>query len=182
MAARHARRARRQGRWSTRQDHAVAPRDVLHGVGYRPHTVQRVALGAAKDGRSRASSTTAPRRPRAYEQFSEALVSAGRVLHACPNVHTRQRLAPMNVDTPTFMRAPGEVSGVFALRIRHGRARGRARHGSGRAAAAQRARTGRGQELPFSSRSSRECYRVAAERSAGAAAIRSRARCAMAAG
>ena len=37
-------------------------------------------------------------------------------------------------------------------------------------------------KLPFSSRSTRECYKAAAERLAGAGAIPSRALCAMAAG
>lgn len=50
-----------------------------------------------------------------YEEFSEALLDASRFLHACPTVATRHRIAPMNVHTPTCMRAPGEASGVFAL-------------------------------------------------------------------
>src|SRR5207249_5489383 len=40
---------------------------------------------------------------------------ASRFLHSCPNVYTRHRIAPMNVHTPTYMRAPGESSGIFAL-------------------------------------------------------------------
>lgn len=35
--------------------------------------------------------------------------------YACPNVRTRYRLVPLDESTPTFMRAPGEASGVFAL-------------------------------------------------------------------
>jgi xanthine dehydrogenase YagR molybdenum-binding subunit len=50
-----------------------------------------------------------------YEEYAEALLNASRFLHACPNVYTRHRIAPMNVNTPTFMRAPGEASGNFAL-------------------------------------------------------------------
>src|SRR5213592_2355623 len=70
----------------------------------------------------------------------------------------------MNVHTPTYMRAPGEVSGIFALesamdelavalkvdpidlRLRNEPERDEFKN------------------LPFSSRSTRECYRVAAER------------------
>lgn len=49
------------------------------------------------------------------QKFSEALLSASQFLHSCPNVYTRHRIAPINVHTPTYMRAPGEASGVFAL-------------------------------------------------------------------
>ena len=53
----------------------------------------------------------------------------------------------MNVHTPTYMRAPGEASGIFALESRHGRACGGAQFRSGRAAPAQRAGAGRVQEV-----------------------------------
>jgi xanthine dehydrogenase YagR molybdenum-binding subunit len=37
------------------------------------------------------------------------------VLYACPNVQTSHHLVRLNVGTPTFMRAPGEATGTFAL-------------------------------------------------------------------
>src|SRR6185503_2997428 len=94
----------------------------------------------------------------------EALLNATRFLHSCPNVHTRHRLAPMNVHTPTWMRAPGEASGVYALECAMDelavaldldpvelRSRNEPSHDEFK-------------KLPFSSRSTRECYRVAGER------------------
>ena len=93
----------------------LSRREMYYGVGYRPHTVQRVALGASRDGRLAALVHDGYQETSTYEEFSEALLNASRFLHSCPNVYTRHRLAPMNVHTPTFMRAPGEASGVFAL-------------------------------------------------------------------
>ena len=142
----------------------LSRREMYYAVGYRPHTIQRVALGASRDGRLTALVHEGTQETSTYEEYSEALVNASRFLHSCPNVHTAQRLAPMNVNTPTYMRAPGEASGVFALesamdelavalgidpvelRLRNEPERDEYKN------------------LPFSSRSTRECYRVAAER------------------
>ena len=124
----------------------LSRREMYYGVGYRPHTVQRVALGASRDGRLAAIVHDGYQETSTYEEFSEALLNASRFLHSCPNVYTRHRIARMNVHTPTYMRAPGEASGVFALEMRHGRARGGAEHRSRRAAPAQRAGAGRVQE------------------------------------
>jgi xanthine dehydrogenase YagR molybdenum-binding subunit len=130
----------------------------------RPHTVQRVTLGASRDGRRAAIVHDGFQETSTYEDFTEALLNPTRFLHSCPNVHTRHRVAPMNVHTPTYMRAPGVVSGIFALesamdelavalnidpielRLRNEPERDEFKN------------------LPFSSRSTRECYRVAAER------------------
>jgi len=137
---------------------------MYYGVGYRPHTVQRVAIGASKDGRLTALIHDGQQETSTYEEYSEALVNASRFLHSCPNVYTRQRIARMNIHTPTYMRAPGECSGVFALEC-----------GMDELAVALkidpvalRVRNEPAQDefkrLPFSSRATRECYRVAAER------------------
>src|SRR5918994_1827601 len=93
----------------------LSRREMYYGVGYRPHTVQRVALGAASHGRPTGILHDGYQETSTYEEFSEALLNASRFLHSCPNVYTRHRLAPMNVHTPTYMGAPGEVSGIFAL-------------------------------------------------------------------
>src|SRR5947207_438425 len=93
----------------------LSRREMYYGVGYRPHTVQRVALGASRDGRLSAILHDGTQETSTYEEYSESLLEPTRFLHSCPNVYTRHRIAPMNVHTPTFMRAPGESSGVFAL-------------------------------------------------------------------
>src|SRR5207249_1816298 len=138
--------------------------EMYYGVGYRPHTVQRVALGASRDGRLAAIVHDGFQETSTYEEFSESLVNASRFLHSCPNVYTRHRIAPMNVHTPTYMRAPGESSGVCALEC----AMDELAVALNVDPVALRLRNEPQQDefkkLPFSSRSTRECYRVAAER------------------
>jgi xanthine dehydrogenase YagR molybdenum-binding subunit len=142
----------------------LSRRDMYYGVGYRPHTVQRVALGASREGRLAAIAHDGHQETSTYEEFSEALLNATRFLHSCPNVQTRHRITRLNVHTPTYMRAPGEASGIFALESAMDelavalnidpvelRLRNEPEHDEFK-------------KLPFSSRSTRECYRAAAER------------------
>src|SRR5205085_12030504 len=142
----------------------LSRREMYYGVGYRPHTVQRVAIGASSDGRLAAIVHDGHQETSTYEEFIEALLNPTRFLHSCPNVYTRHRLAPMNVHTPGHMRAPGEVSGIFALEsamdelavaLNIDPVELRLRNEPEQDESTQR---------PFSSRSTKECYRVAAER------------------
>lgn len=94
---------------------------VLHreqmftNVGYRPATLQKIGLGASKDGKLLGLTHEATGNTSSYEQFTEATVNISRFLYACPSVTTRYRLVPLNVCTPIWMRGPGEATGAFAL-------------------------------------------------------------------
>jgi xanthine dehydrogenase YagR molybdenum-binding subunit len=142
----------------------LSRREMYYGVGYRPHTVQRVALGASRDGRLAALVHDGYQETSTYEEFSEALLHASRFLHSCPNVYTRHRIAPMNVNTPTYMRAPGEASGVFALESAMDELAVALNIDPIELRLRNEPEQDEFKKLPFSSRSTRECYRVAAER------------------
>jgi xanthine dehydrogenase YagR molybdenum-binding subunit len=83
--------------------------------GHRPYTVQRVALGASRDGQLTAIIHEGYAQTSLYEENTESLVSVGRMLYASPNCITKYRLVRGNIQTPLYMRGPGESSGVFAL-------------------------------------------------------------------
>jgi xanthine dehydrogenase YagR molybdenum-binding subunit len=142
----------------------LSRREMYYGVGYRPHTVQRVALGASRDGRLTAILHEGYQENSTYEEFSEALLNASRFLHSCPNVDTRHRLARMNVHTPTYMRAPGEASGVFALESAMDELAVALNLDPVELRLRNEPEIDEFKKLPFSSRSTRECYRAAAER------------------
>jgi xanthine dehydrogenase YagR molybdenum-binding subunit len=142
----------------------LSRREMYYGVGYRPHTVQRVALGASRDGRLAAIIHDGYQETSAYEEFSEALVNASRFLHSSPNVYTRHRVAHMNVHTPTYMRAPGEASGIFALESAMDELAVALNVDPVELRLGNEPQIDDFRKLPFSSRSTRECYRVAAER------------------
>jgi xanthine dehydrogenase YagR molybdenum-binding subunit len=142
----------------------LSRREMYYGVGYRPHTVQHVALGASRDGRLAAIVHEGHQETSSYEEFSEALLNASRFLHSCPNVYTRHRIARMNVHTPTYMRAPGEASGVFALESAMDELAVALNIDPVELRLRNEPEQDEFKKLPFSSRSTRECYRAAAER------------------
>jgi len=142
----------------------LSRRQMFAGTGCRAETWQRVALGATRDGRLTSIVHEATAETSTYEQHTESTLSATRFLHASPNVRTGYRLVPLHVHTPNHMRAPGEASGVFALEC----ALDELAHEIGLDPVELRLRNEPEQDdewgLPFSSRSTRECYRVGAER------------------
>jgi xanthine dehydrogenase YagR molybdenum-binding subunit len=84
-------------------------------VGYRPRTIQRLSLAASRDGKLLAMRHDVVSETSQFDEFSEPSALQTRMLYACPNVATTHRLVRLDVPTPTFMRAPGEASGTFAL-------------------------------------------------------------------
>lgn len=84
-------------------------------VGYRPHTLQKVALGASKDGKLVGISHESYGKTSMYEEFTENVLIMSRMMYDVPNVDTKYRIVPLNVSTPAPMRGPGEATGSFAL-------------------------------------------------------------------
>jgi xanthine dehydrogenase YagR molybdenum-binding subunit len=94
----------------------VLQRPQMFGpVGGRPQTEQKIALGAGRDGRLVAMRHDVVSHTSFMEDFTEPSSMPTRQLYACRNGATTQRLAQLNVGTPTFQRAPGESTGTFAL-------------------------------------------------------------------
>ena len=143
----------------------VLTRQQMFGmVGGRPQTVQSVALGAKKDGQLAAlrhQSTSATSR---FDVFVEAAALQARHLYASPNIETKHRVVRLDIGTPTFMRAPGESSGSFALES----AMDELAHALGIDPLALRlknyAETDPTEGKPFSSKSLRQCYTDGARR------------------
>ncbi len=139
-------------------------RQMYGGTGYRPRTAQRVALGADRDGRLVAIRHEGVAETSTYEQYAENLLGATRFLYACPNVTTRYRLARMSVNAPTPMRAPGEVSGVFALECAMDELAVALAVDPVELRLRNDATRDEHEDRPFSSRALRECFHLAADR------------------
>lgn len=84
-------------------------------TGYRSPTAQRVRLGADPDGRLRALGHEALNLTSTLRPFLETSAALGRVLYDARAHHTTHRTVPLDMPTPTWMRAPGEAPGSFAL-------------------------------------------------------------------
>ena len=93
----------------------VTRKQMFTSHGHRPYTVQRVALGASKDGKLTAIVHEGYGQTSVYEENTEALLDATRFMYASPNCITKYRLVRGTIQTPLYMRGPGECSGMFAL-------------------------------------------------------------------
>jgi xanthine dehydrogenase YagR molybdenum-binding subunit len=93
----------------------VSRRQMTANTGHRSPTEQTIQLGASQDGRLIAIAHHAKSCTSAVETFTEPCTVVTPVMYATPNMRLSQQLAVMNVGTPTFMRAPGEAPGSWAL-------------------------------------------------------------------
>lgn len=132
-------------------------------TGSRPESRQRVALGAAHDGRLAAIVHEVVHETSRYEEYVEDVLDASTYLYSCPNVRTRYRIAPRDVSTPTWMRAPGEASGIFALECAMDELAAQLGIDPVELRLRNEPERDESEDLPFSSRATRECYRAAAE-------------------
>ncbi|HEY0637993.1 MAG TPA: xanthine dehydrogenase family protein molybdopterin-binding subunit [Pseudonocardiaceae bacterium] len=84
-------------------------------TGYRSPTRQRLRLGATRDGRLLAIDHLVHSQTSTVRDFAEQAALVTHVMYAAPNIRTRHRLVRLDVPSPSWMRAPGEAPGSFAL-------------------------------------------------------------------
>ncbi|SNS90818.1 xanthine dehydrogenase, molybdenum binding subunit apoprotein [Noviherbaspirillum humi] len=143
----------------------VLDRNQMFGpVGTRPITEQRLRLGALSDGRLSASSHDTIAYTSVIEDWIEPCGLATRMLYQCANQETTHRLARMNLGTPTFMRAPGEATGTFALEAAMDELAEKLGMDPLQFRLQNYAEQDPGKQLPWSSKSLRQCYEIGAER------------------
>lgn len=90
-------------------------RQLAAAHGYRPESIQKLKIAADRNGKLTSIIHEAFHNTSSHEVFSEDLVGISRTLYACPNVRTEAKIVRTDLQTPLWMRAPGTVSGAFAL-------------------------------------------------------------------
>ncbi|MEY9108881.1 xanthine dehydrogenase YagR molybdenum-binding subunit [Bradyrhizobium yuanmingense] len=93
----------------------VLTRQQMYGLGYRPMTIERVALGAKPDGTLDAITHEAVAVTSRYEDFSRNDTGWAEQLYKSPHSNFSHKLVELDVSTPCDMRAPGAATGVCAL-------------------------------------------------------------------
>ncbi len=84
-------------------------------TGNRPASVQRLKIGAQRDGTLTAIEHDSIVNVGAYAGGGPSPAGPTRRLYACPNVHTEDRVVLTNAGPFSAFRAPGYVEGTFAL-------------------------------------------------------------------
>ncbi|MEN3381148.1 MAG: xanthine dehydrogenase YagR molybdenum-binding subunit [Hyphomicrobiales bacterium] len=141
----------------------VLTRAQMYGLGYRPETIERLALGATAGGTLDAITHEAIAMTSQYEDFARNDTGWADLLYKSANTDLVHKLVRLDVSTPADMRAPGAATGVFALEcamdeiavaLKLDPVELRLRCYSDR---------DQSEDLPFTSKKLRECYRQGAQ-------------------
>jgi xanthine dehydrogenase YagR molybdenum-binding subunit len=84
-------------------------------AGRRQETLQDLTLGFDREGRLTAIDHHVTAQTSTHGEFADSTAAVSRYLYACPNVTTSHRLVRTNEPQPIPMRAPGTAPGTFAL-------------------------------------------------------------------
>ncbi|HZV67222.1 MAG TPA: xanthine dehydrogenase family protein molybdopterin-binding subunit [Telluria sp.] len=143
---------------------AIERTQMFGPVGTRPMTEQHLRLGAARDGKLDALLHDTISSNAFLDDFPEPCTSVSRILYACDNLQTTQRMATMHLGVPTYMRAPGESTGSFALESALDELAYELHMDPVQLRLQNYAEKDPEKGLPWSSKSLRECYRIGAEK------------------
>ena len=94
---------------------ALTRQHLFDLVGFRTPTIQRMRLGAEADGRLRSIWHDALEETATIEEFAEQSTAMTRIMYAAPHRTTTHRVVALDVAIPSWVRAPGETPGSFAL-------------------------------------------------------------------
>jgi xanthine dehydrogenase YagR molybdenum-binding subunit len=142
---------------------AITRQMMVTNVGRRPETIQKVALATDKNGK-----LTAMRHDtNSYKGNSEYFEQCGlpaKVSYAAPIREITYEIAKLNVNAPTFMRAPGETPGSFALESAMDELAYELKMDPIELRVLNHSAKDPLKNLPFSLENWRECYRLGAEK------------------
>jgi xanthine dehydrogenase YagR molybdenum-binding subunit len=139
-------------------------RQMFTGLGYRPYTMQKVSLGADSKGKLTSIIHEAVNNTSTFENYNDNTIPFTRTVYACPNVDTSQKLVKTDLPTPFAMRAPGAVSGMFALESALDEIAYKLKIDPLELRLINYAEKDPDTGKPFSSKALRECYKTAADK------------------
>jgi xanthine dehydrogenase YagR molybdenum-binding subunit len=94
----------------------VTRRNMFVGTGHRTPTRQTLSLAATRDGKLQAIQHVSETLTSTVGQYTESCGARSTgLMYESPAIRVEETVYPVNVSTPTFMRAPGECPGTYAL-------------------------------------------------------------------
>jgi xanthine dehydrogenase YagR molybdenum-binding subunit len=143
---------------------AVERPQMFGMVGIRSQTRQTLRVGAKRDGVLTALSNDTYSHTSTFDEFVESSTLPTRMLYAAPNNSTAQRLVKSDIGTPSYMRAPGEAPGTYALEAAMDEMAYALKIDPVEFRLKNYAETDPQENKPWSSKSLRDCYRLGADR------------------
>ena len=94
----------------------VPRKQMFTGTGHRTPTRQKISLAATREGKLQAMQHVSHTLSSEVGEYVESCGARSTgVMYASPAIRVEETVYPVNVATPTFMRAPGECPGTYAL-------------------------------------------------------------------
>ncbi|MEO5814630.1 MAG: xanthine dehydrogenase family protein molybdopterin-binding subunit [Gemmatimonadaceae bacterium] len=93
----------------------ISRQSMFETVGHRPRTEQRFRLGAGRDGKLVSIQHDYLNATSVLDDYKETCGESTPFMYSVPNLRVSSALARKNIGTPTAMRGPGAVPGLFAL-------------------------------------------------------------------
>jgi xanthine dehydrogenase YagR molybdenum-binding subunit len=139
--------------------------DMFTSTGHRTSTRQTIALSASRDGKLKAMRHVTDTLTSPVGQFTESCGARSTgVLYESPNIRIEETVYPVNISTPTFMRAPGECPGTYALECAMDELAVALKMDPVALRVANHADNHPTKGVPFSAKHLKECYQLGAEK------------------
>jgi xanthine dehydrogenase YagR molybdenum-binding subunit len=142
----------------------VSRKMMFQAVGHRPLTQQRVRLGATAAGKLVSTQHDSLNHSSILDDYDESCSEATPHLYRCPNLRATNGVVHRNVGTPTSMRGPGAVPGLFALESAMDELAVKLNIDPVELRLQNDTQIDEGLNLPFTSRHLKECLTVGAEK------------------
>jgi xanthine dehydrogenase YagR molybdenum-binding subunit len=139
-------------------------RQQMFTLGYRAGIVHELALGAERDGRLVSFQHDTVAMTSQFENFQRHFVSWSSQLYRCANAEGTQRLVKLDFNTPCDMRAPGGAEGLYAIECAMDELAYAASVDPLELRLINYSHKDQLENLPYSSKELRECYRRGAEK------------------
>ncbi|MEH2552692.1 xanthine dehydrogenase YagR molybdenum-binding subunit [Bradyrhizobium algeriense] len=137
-------------------------RAQMYALGYRPASIERLALGASSSGTLDSMQHEAIAVTSQFEEFARNDTGWGNLLYKSPNAKFEHKLVKLDLPTSCDMRAPGAATGVYALECAMDELAIALKTDPVQLRLQCYSDRHQGEDLPYTSKQLRECYRQGA--------------------
>jgi xanthine dehydrogenase YagR molybdenum-binding subunit len=143
----------------------VSRKSMFTGTGHRTPTTQTISLAAARDGKLQAMQHVTHTLTSPIGDYTESCGARSTgVMYQSPAIRVEEIVYPVNIATPTFMRAPGECPGTYALECAFDELAYALKMDPVALRLANHTDNHPTKNLPFSAKHLKECYSLGAEK------------------
>jgi xanthine dehydrogenase YagR molybdenum-binding subunit len=142
----------------------VSRKMMFQTVGHRPRTVQRVRIGATREGKLLSLQHDWVNHVGMLDDYKEDCGESTALQYSVPNLRVTFATARRNVGAPTSMRGPGRVPGLFATESVLNELAFQLEIDPVQLRVLNEPKIDEGEKIPFSSRHLVECFTMGAEK------------------